>query len=249
MENVRAGTDQQARDAAEDFGDLARAVLSAGDEKDTLAAVIELAVGTIEGCDHAGIFLLEGNAVTTPAGSGPVVTELDIVQRDTGEGPCLEAIRDGATMYSWDLNDDDRWPSFAREATSRGVRGVFAVPLAANGIRGAVNLYAEFPHPFGVVDRARAQLLAGLSGMALAVARLNQAEERRKAAVQAALSTREMIGQAQGILMERERITGDQAFDILRRASQHLNRKLRDVAQTLVDTGETPDTGSSAPSS
>ena len=79
--------------------------------------------------------------------------------------------------------------------------------------------------------------------MAFSSARTHEDEERRAANLQAALATREMIGQAQGILMERERITPDQAFDILRRASQHLNVKLRDVAQNLVDTGERPDTG------
>ena len=82
-----------------------------------------------------------------------------------------------------------------------------------------------------------------MAGMAFSSARTHEDEERRAANLQAALATREMIGQAQGILMERERITPDQAFDILRRASQHLNVKLRDVAQSLVDTGERPDTG------
>ena len=86
-------------------------------------------------------------------------------------------------------------------------------------------------------------LLATMAGMAFTSAQIHEDEERRAANLQAALATREMIGQAQGILMERERITPDQAFDILRRASQHLNVKLRDVAQSLVDTGERPDTG------
>ena len=88
-------------------------------------------------------------------------------------------------------------------------------------------------------------LLATMAGMAFSSVRTHEAEERRAANLQAALATREMIGQAQGILMERERITPDQAFDILRRASQHLNIKLRDIAQNLVDTGERPDTGAS----
>jgi AmiR/NasT family two-component response regulator len=75
------------------------------------------------------------------------------------------------------------------------------------------------------------------------VAHSHEDEERRADTLQTALNTRETIGEALGILMERERISADQAFDILRRASQHLNIKLREVAQDLVDTGKDPDTG------
>lgn len=109
---------------------------------------------------------------------------------------------------------------------------------------GALNLYARYPQAFGVIDRAKGLMLAGL---ALSSAETHDAEDRRATNLQAALQSREVIGQAQGILMERERITPAQAFDILRRASQHLNIKLRDVAQALVDTGERPWTGSSTP--
>jgi AmiR/NasT family two-component response regulator len=83
-----------------------------------------------------------------------------------------------------------------------------------------------------------------MAGFACSTARAHEEEERRAENLHAALVTRELIGQAQGILIERERITGDQAFHILRQASQHLNVKLREVAQDLIDTGERPDTGS-----
>ena len=89
----------------------------------------------------------------------------------------------------------------------------------------------------------KATILASLASLALSVAHTHEDEERRAENLNAALRTREIIGEASGILMERERITADQAFDILRRASQHLNIKLREVAQNLVDTGESPDTG------
>jgi AmiR/NasT family two-component response regulator len=94
-----------------------------------------------------------------------------------------------------------------------------------------------------VIDRGKALLLAVMADLALSSAQLHESEEHRNTTLHAALATREIIGQAQGILMERERISADQAFDVLRRASQHLNVKLRDVAQDLVDTGERPDTG------
>jgi AmiR/NasT family two-component response regulator len=82
-----------------------------------------------------------------------------------------------------------------------------------------------------------------MASLALSVAHSHENEERRAANFHAALSSRETIGEATGILMERERITPEQAFDVLRQASQHLNVKLREVAQNLIDTGEDPDTG------
>ena len=104
-------------------------------------------------------------------------------------------------------------------------------------------MYARAPQAFGIIDRANAVLLASFAGFALSSAETHAEDERRFNILEAGLVTREIIGQAQGILMERERITAAEAFDILRRASQNLNRKLREVAQDLVDTGERPDTG------
>ncbi len=134
-------------------------------------------------------------------------------------------------------------PSFSQLAAGTGIRSVLSLPLTSGGQLGALNLYACFPVAFGVVDRARAAILASLAGLAYSVAHSHEDEDRRALSLHTALSTRETIGQALGILMERERINSDQAFDILRRASQHLNIKLREVAQNLVDTGENPDTG------
>ena len=219
------------------------ALFSEGSVAATLHQLVALAVATIEGCDYAGIFVAEGTDVNTPYFTDPLVVELDAIQRRTGEGPCLDAMAQDGVFYAEDLADDGRWPRFGVDAVAAGVRSLLAVPLPINGDPGALNLYARYPQAFGVIDRGRASLLAAMAGMAISSARTHEDEERRAANLQAALATREMIGQAQGILMERERITPDQAFDILRRASQHLNVKLRDVAQNLVDTGERPDTG------
>ena len=221
-------------------------LFAAGSAQDTLNQVVGLAVSTIEGCDFAGIFLIKGHALTTPVCSDSLVIEIDGLQHDLGEGPCLDALSGTAAVYAEDLASDVRWPAFGPEATARGVRSLLALPLALNGAPGALNLYARYPQAFGVIDRGRGLLLAALAGLAFTTARAHEEEERKAAQLHSALATREMIGQAQGILMERERISSNQAFDILRRASQHLNLKLRVVAQDLVDTGERPDTGRSS---
>jgi GAF domain-containing protein len=227
------------------FSDTARILFTAGSVADTLTQVVDLAVATIDGCDYAGLFLLERDVVTSPVHSDSLVDEVDALQHDSGEGPCLDAIAHRQIFYTEDSAEDPRWPRFGPRANAAGIRSVLALPLVTDGSPGALNLYARFPAAFGVADRAKGVILASLAGLAVSVARSHENEERRAENLTSALGTRELIGQAQGILMERERVTSDQAFDILRRASQHLNRKLRDVAQDLVDTGAKPDTGAS----
>ena len=225
------------------LSETAQILFSAGGVHDTLEQVVAVAVHTIEGCDFAGLFLLEGGVVVTPVHTDQVVEEIDTLQRESGQGPCLDAIAQRVMVYGDDLQSDDRWASFGPAAAGQGIRSALALPLTANGTIGAINLYARYPAAFGVVDRAKGVILASLASVALNAAHSLEDEERRIENLHSALSSREVIGQAQGILMERERILADQAFDVLRRASQYLNIKLREVAQTLVDTGERPETG------
>jgi GAF domain-containing protein len=241
MESIDSQLANPPLELTSDVGEIARLLFATGSVDATLVRIVELAVETIEGCAFAGIFLLEGETVVTPVFTDPVVSIIDRLQHANSEGPCLAAIAQGLAFYADDLEIDTRWPAFGPEAAAAGIRSALAVPLAASGVVGALNLYARYPAAFGVVDRARGAMLASLSGVALTVARVHEDEERQVENLASALATREVIGQAQGILIERERISADAAFEILRRASQHLNYKLRDVAQDLVDTGERPE--------
>ena len=222
----------------------ADALFAAGNVTETLRSVVELAVATIDGCDFAGLFTMNRGVLTPVVVTDPAVSALHAVEQATGEGPCVDAIAHRQMVSVDDLDEDSRWPLFSPRAAGEGVRSVLSLPLAhANSHDGALILYARYPAAFGAVDRAKATILVSLASMAVSVAHTHEDEERRVEGLQVALGTRETIGEALGILMERERITANQAFDILRRASQHLNIKLRDVAQSLVDTGESPDTG------
>jgi ANTAR domain len=207
-------------------------MFEAGSVSDTLGRAAKIAMATIEGCDFAGVVPSERVVVTT----GP---NLDLVDSHNCEGPCLDPTSHQDNFDAMDLEYGDLWPNHAA-ASSAGMHNVLAVPVGESGI---LNLYARYPASFDAADRLKAALLASLASIALSVARVREAENRRTHNLNVALNTREIIGQAEGILMERERITGNQAFDILRRASQNLNIKLRDVAQFLIETGESPDTG------
>ena len=232
-----------------DVAESARILFAAGGLAETIARVVEMAVETIEGCDVAGLLLVEGDALATPVHTDRAVADLDELQRLSGQGPCLDAVTGRRIVYVddladlADLADGGPWALFARQATGEGLRSALALPLTTNGSLGSLNLYGRCPAAFGVIDRAKAVLLSTLGGLALSSAHAHEDEVSLNAHLHDALTTREVIGQAQGILMERERITPDHAFDVLRRASQHLNRKLRDVAQDLVETGVRPETG------
>lgn len=234
--------DQGLLDLEQNFSQVALDLFAAGSVEGTLLQIVGLAEATIDGCDGAGVLVVEDGQPTTAAASNDMVEAVDQMQVEAGEGPCLDAATGGSTFYAQDLDDDPRWPTFGPAAVEIGIRSVLAYSLSAERLS-ALNLYASLPSAFGATGRAQGQLFATLARLALDSAEALAAASDRADHLVEALGTREMIGQAQGILMERERITADQAFDVLRRASQHMNVKLREVAETLVDTGVDPDTG------
>lgn len=233
-------------DLESSVAEVARALFEPGTVEGVLNRVVGLAGETIDGCDEAGIFVVVDERVITTAWSDPIVVTLDELQFETDEGPCLDAVSERRTFYAQDLGQDQRWPSFGRAATEAGMRSLIAFPMSTHHLS-ALNLYARLPDAFGATDRAKGAIFATLAGLALDSAEDRADDEKRTANLHLALRTREVIGQAQGILMEREHITADHAFEVLRRASQHLNVKLREVAETLVQTGETPETGAAPP--
>ena len=117
---------------AVNFSAIARAFFSAGSVPATLSSVVELAASTVEGCDYAGLFLIEGNVISTPAFTDPMVVEIDDLQLQTGQGPCLDAISHRLTFYSTDLARDLRWLHFAPRALGLGIHSILALPLDSN---------------------------------------------------------------------------------------------------------------------
>jgi hypothetical protein len=230
-------------DLATAFARVATVFSGAKTIEELAALIVSLAVTTIDGCDLAGVMALQGGRAITLAASEDPVRALDQLQVDADEGPCLDVLAGRPVEYAADLAIGDRWRRFAGHAAPAGVRSLLAVAVGADENPAALNLYARLPDAFGPVDRGQAAIFATHARLALGERRRHNHDAATEAQLRDALAMREVIGQAQGILMERDRISARQAFDVLRRASQHLNIKLRDVAQKLVDTGEEPDTG------
>lgn len=228
--------DPAASDLGEVMGRLARALQEEhGDVGRTLEAITAAAVRSVPGTDECGITLVTGRRrVESRAPTGELPRVVDAVQDRLGEGPCLSAVYEQQTVRMPDLRTEHRWPAFAAEVAHLGVGSMLSFQLFVTGANlGALNLCSGRPHGFDEEAEAVGLVLASHAAVALAGA---QQEERMRTAI----STREVIGQAQGILMERFRLTGPQAFQVLARASSLSNRKLADLAEELTSTGDLP---------
>jgi GAF domain-containing protein len=208
-------------------------LLDTGSVHETLQVIVDLAVATVPGCEHAGISFTHSRKISTPATSDSVALRVDAVQFEVDQGPCLDAILDDRIFKSDDLAAEDRWPLFAQRAHAEtGVRSILGLRLLARGrTMGALNLMSSRPAAFDDDSLSYAALFAALAAVAL-----NAAETEES--LQLALKSRDIIGQAMGILMERHRITDREAFQRLSLASQNLNVRLKDLANQIVFTGE-----------
>ena len=215
---------------SEIFAEVARSLRAVEGVQATLDRIVTLAVQVIDGCDHAGVSFVQGRIVVTPAASDDVPRLVDAVQYETGEGPCLDAIREHEVFETDDLPGETRWPHFsARAARESGVVSVLSFRLfVEEDTLGALNLYSKRPAAFDADDRVVGSVFAAHAAVALSAAVKQQQLED-------ALESRDVIGQAKGILMAREEVTADEAFDMLRRGSQRLNVKLRTLAQQIAE--------------
>jgi hypothetical protein len=205
-----------------------------------LGSATELAVRLLPGVAAASVTLLSGAEPQTPAHTGALALDLDLVQYRLGDGPCMHAAVAGTPVEVVDALEDRRWPGYAEAATARGSRSSLSVPLRLSGEpAGALNLYGEGVAAFADADVRRSAGHVGDTTAAGLTALLDLASAAaRSGNLETAMDSRAVIEQAKGILMERRRVTADSAFELLKNASQHTNRKLRDVAEHLVATGE-----------
>jgi GAF domain-containing protein len=217
---------------AREMSELARTLEAESDPKKLMDRIVAAAIADIEGASHAALSLFTKNRVYTDAASDPLVDEVDQAQYEAAEGPCLDASRQARTVRANDLRDEPRWPTFAARAVELGIRSMLSVQLfVEEGGMGALNLYSEHAGAFDDDDENMAMLLGAHASVAMSAARQRQNFD-------VALDSRDLIGQAKGILMERFKVDSQRAFDMLVYVSQHEHVKLRDLAQTITETGE-----------
>ncbi|MGL5826535.1 MAG: GAF and ANTAR domain-containing protein [Nocardioides sp.] len=190
----------------------------------------------VVGGEFAGIVFQRGrNRVEVGGVTDPLFYELERLGRDLGEGPGAELMGDQCSVVVPDCRAEGRWPRWARSMAGHGVRSVLGVRLrAASTALGDVTLYDRRPGRFAAGDEDVARIVARHAALAVNAARTTENLWR-------AVDARRLIGQAQGILMERYRLDPDQAFGVLRRYSQDRNTKLQVVAQNVVSGLGLPD--------
>ena len=214
---------------AEALLQVAREIHAQHDLASTMEAIVQSARRSLA-VDHVGISIVHRRGgVETVAGTDPLVWELDAIQYELDEGPCLEAFQAEPVTVANRLRHDQRWPRYVPRAVERGVAAQMAVRLyLEDETLGGLNLYSTTADVIDPDVQHLARLFASHAALALGKAR--QEED-----LNAALATRKVIGQALGILMERYQLDEDRAFRFLVRVSQASNVKLRDIAQELVD--------------
>ncbi|WP_310962059.1 GAF and ANTAR domain-containing protein [Nocardioides terrisoli] len=209
------------------LSELAVLTLDESDIENTAEAVVSIAMHTI-GCEYAGLTVFEPNGFASLAPSDPIVEKVDKLQHHLQQGPCVEAAWEGDTFISGDLTAEPRWPEWSKQAAAEGLRSMLATRLVSGDhVLGALNLYSSAPRDFTADDRDFARVFAVHATTALLAV-------RERESLRVAVDARTLIGQAQGILMERFDIDADRAFSVLRRYSQTRNVKLRVIAEDVV---------------
>jgi GAF domain-containing protein len=230
---MTASTPNHPQDA---LAELAKITLADHSLDQVMGKVATLAKQTLNVNGEVSVTLVRGNQPSTIASTGALATDLDERQYDSGYGPCLDCINGGLPLLVPDMANEPRWADWSKAAAYAGARSSLSIPMPVQReVAAAINIYSTEPDAF---DEAAVELGMTLAAYAaVAVANIHVYETQAQVAEQLrqAMQSRAVIEQAKGILMGQRRCTSQEAFDILVTLSQGANRKLRDVAQALVD--------------
>lgn len=203
---------------------------------ETLQRIAELGEAAIGGAELTGLTLLRSDGrPTTGVCTAPETVDVDQIQYDVGDGPCLTAYREMRVISVADMREETRWPQMSERALEKGVRSSLSAPLVVGekGI-GALNLYSRSTRAFDPDDSETAQTFALHAAVVLANAQAYWEAHELSQQLERAMASRAQIEQAKGVLIEQSGVTSDEAFELLKRASQRENRKLREIAVEVV---------------
>ena len=228
-------------DVTEMYEALARVVVADRELSEVLTEITRIARRAMPSVEAASVTLIRGDKPFTAAYDGQMALDADEMQYERGYGPCVDAGRAGQMFLVDDMRTEQRWPDYAQNVAAHGVLSSLSVPLPFQGVTiGALNIYASQPKVFDDSDIELAQEVAAWIAVAVGNAEAAARTSDDLTQLRTVMSSRALIEQAKGILMERHKIKEDEAFTILTHASQRTNTKLRDVAAELVQTGAVP---------
>jgi GAF domain-containing protein len=215
---------------------LSRFFVGDGTLQETLQRVTDLTVSAVGGADMAGITMIVEGRQRTAVFTDELAPEIDQAQYDSGEGPCVEAFASGEIRAIESTRADGPWPEFRRAAADNGIGSTLSFPMMVNKQPvGAMNLYSRRENAFADQDRDTGSLFASQAAIVLANAQAYWDARQLSARLGEAMEARSVIEQAKGILMSSQGCDDAAAFDVLIKASQRENLKLRDIARRIVD--------------
>ncbi|MBD0321937.1 MAG: GAF and ANTAR domain-containing protein [Aldersonia sp.] len=220
-------------DPATVFEALSRILYESSDPAEMYAAICVTATMLVPGCDHASIMLQRRGEPVTVAASDSIAMEVDDLERQTGEGPCLDVLDFAGVVIEPDLRNPHSWPNLSKLVIEKTpVRGSLGFRLLVDGSKvGALNMFSDTP---GIFDEAIARDAIVLASFAsVAVAAITHGEEA--STLRRGLDSNREIGKAVGLLMALHKVSDEEAFDMLRRTSQRMNRKVADLARQVVE--------------
>lgn len=201
----------------------------------TLVRVATLAVEAIPGAEGAGLTLLEQDRPQSVVATADFVREVDAIQYDLWEGPCVSAVSEGQTRTSGNLGGERQWPRFGPRVGRLGVHSALSLPLLLpDRVIGALNVYAHPRDAFTTHALHIGAAFAGPAAVSVSNAQMLAQAERLAAQLSEALTSRAEIDQALGVLMSRSGLSAEEAFDRLRAMSQSRSVRLADVARELL---------------
>ena len=216
--------------------DLSRVVLADRALGEVLEEITGIASRGIPGAEATSITLIRGDKAYTAAYSGQMALDADELQYQEGAGPCMDAGRGGVVLRVDDMRTEQRWPDYVSRTAPIGVRSSLSIPLPyQGGVIGALNNYSSEPAAFATPESLEAGTdVAEVVAVAVANAEAHHQLGEQARHLRLAMESRAVIEQAKGVLMAQQGVDAEQAFEILRMASQRANRKLRDVAAGVV---------------
>jgi GAF domain-containing protein len=215
---------------AQRMAELARSVAAPRDIDAVLSGVTATTVELVTGADTAGVLLVsKGGKYESLSGTSELIYEVDRLQEKHNAGPCVEAAINELVVRTDDFETETRWPQYSREVCKLGVRSSISFKLyTGDRTAGALNVFSRRPNSFDADSEVIGSILAAHAAAAILASRESQQ-------LQAALLSRDLIGQAKGMLMERFQVDAVGAFEMLRKLSQQMNVRLSEIARRVVD--------------
>ena len=225
------------KEVVESVTALSRLVVADEDVGSTVGQIAKLAVHAIDGAEVCSISLTRKGEITTVASTADIGVQIDELQYESKEGPCLSSMEKEATFHIPYMEQDTTWPTFSKRVVAdTGVKSMLSYVLDVHdGALGALNLTSSTPDSFSRDDVATGALFAAQAGVALANALSQEANQDSIHQLEEALQTRQLIGQAVGLIMASQQVDAEEGFRMLTRLSQNANVKVRELAKELVE--------------